>query len=56
MTKYEDIVVKIPVNAQDIKMIVHTNKGECRCYKIIYNEAEIIEARERFVNYHKYYG
>lgn len=48
--QYEDVIVGIPVDAREIKMIVHTKNGSCRCYKILYNEAEIIEARQRFLD------
>ena len=46
----EDIVISIPTNARDMKIIVHTKNGECRCYKYLYNELEIIEARQRFMD------
>lgn len=48
---YEDIIIGIPTNTKDMKIIVHTSSGECRCYKYFYNEADIIEAKQRFIDY-----
>ena len=47
---YEDIIIGIPTNAKDMKIVVYTSSGECRCYKYFYNEADIIEAKQRFID------